>query len=229
MVGANDLEMFKRQQASNDEKQAETVAGVGMSAVDRSTRNKQRVQCVCNNCSNTRSSRHTIPRSEVGHSDREVEEYDVDENGKMIGKPVRIHANLEEAAEEIPLVGKNAIRAIINVSEDGGLLPESRKFLANGEKRPPRYLRYVPRRTNMIVIPPCNKCRHWIKPADRELRIRVDYVNYVALRNKWKRAEANDLRELCNELGIVVEAGLSAAALRKKLEVHYNRDERKSK
>ena len=55
--------------------------------------------------------------------------------------------------------------------------------------------------------------------------IRVDYVNYGALRKKWKRAEANELRKLCNEEGIVVEAGLSAAALLEKLDEHYKGDD----
>ena len=70
-----------------------------------------------------------------------------------------------------------------------------------------------------------NKRRHDTKPTDTDLKIRVDYVNYSALRKKWKRAEANELRKLCNEEGIVVEAGLSAAALLEKLDEHYKGDD----
>ena len=103
----------------------------------------------------------------------------------------------------------NTIRPILNDKEDGGLLPA-------WQKRPQRWLRCVPRLKNMIVTPQCNECRHDTKPTDTDLKIRVDYVNYGALRKKWKRAEANELRKLCNEEGIVVEAGLSAAASTRK-------------
>ena len=88
----------RRGQAENDRRQAETVAKLGMSV------DNQRVECICVNCSNVRDSRHTIPSSEVGHSDREVEEYDVDENEERIGKPVQIHANVDKAAKAIPQV-----------------------------------------------------------------------------------------------------------------------------
>ena len=226
------------------ERQAETVAGVGLSIVDRPTRNNPTVPCVCPKCSGQRDSLHTIQRSKVGHVEREVEEYDVDENFNMIGEPVRIHANLNTAAKNIPLTSVNTIRSIVQDSEDGGLLPESRYNLANGEKRPPRWLRYgaweeerpprwlryVPRRPNMIVVPQCKEIGcGGMKPLDPDLRIRVDYVNYRALREKWQRKKAKELQELCNELGISVKAGLSAAELRKELDKHYNDDERKRK
>mmetsp|Transcript_497 Transcript_497/g.1165 ORF Transcript_497/g.1165 Transcript_497/m.1165 type:complete len:341 (-) Transcript_497:4-1026(-) len=228
-ASARDRALVKSQQAKNEREQAKTIAKVGMSVVERSTRNNRRVECICVNCSNTRFSQHTVPSSRVGNSEREIEEYDVDENERRIGEPVRIHADLQTAGKEIPCSSINAIRPIVRNSVDGGLLPESIKKLPNGERRPPRWLRYVPRKPNMIVTPPCNKCSHCTKPIDRDLEIRVDYVNYVPLKRLWARAKAQELQELCKELGINVKAGLSEAALQEKLDKHYNGDEGKSK
>ena len=224
-ASAYERALVEHHQANNNRKQAVTVAGVGMSVVNTSTRSNPIVECECVKCGRKRFSRHTIPSSKVGNSDRNIEECDVDENGNMIGEPVRIHTHLDAAAKAINS-SKNTIRPIVNNSEDGGLLRAGRLFQANGKQRPPRWLRYVSRRPTMIVTPQCSdgKCNQDTKPTDADLQLRVDYVNYNPLKQKWRRAKAKELRELCLALGLVVAAGLSAAALQEKLNKHYNGD-----
>jgi len=82
----------------------------------------------------------------------------------------------------------------------------------------------------MIVTPRCNKCGKYTKPTNPDLKIREDYVNYAPLGKKWARAKAQEIQELCKELGIDVKGCEGRVTeLQEKLDKHYNGDERKSK
>jgi len=171
-----DLVLYSQLQAHNNQRKAETIAGLGMHQVKKSTREHESVACRCIGCNETCDSVLTIPSSRVGNYGRKFLVYKV-ENGKKVGNPLRTLDNVK-AADEIKADGRR-VRTLVEGSEEGGILR------AWGKRPEPLWLQYEPRRQNMIVAPTCKKkgCGNNTKPVDSNLRFRVDYALYNTVRN----------------------------------------------
>ena len=222
-VSAKDLETIKRHQAENDRRKAETMAGVGMSKVEVSTRNNPIVTCQCTRCHETFDSILTIPSDRVqelfGYKGRRIQVFGVDEGGNKIGDDPLYTLDHASAVADQLKADNATVNKVAQSSEEGGLL---KKY---GENRPQEFwLRYEPRRRKMIVAPRCKKdgCHSTTEPTDTKLRCNVDYAKYQSLSQRWKKEEEKELRELCDSLGIVVKKGATKKTLLAKLEEHYN-------
>ena len=227
-ASASDLEFRQRHQAENDRRKAKTIAALGMTKVTKSTRTNPCVTCRCvrETCRKTYESNLTIPSDRVGDSDRRIQVFRVDDNGKKVGDdPLYILAHVDAARNQLHTEG-HKIRSIVNGTEEGeegGVLPPIQHRYGR-EKRPqPLWLRYEPRREHMIVAPSCKQrgCQSNTEPTDSKLRVWVDYVKYSSLTTKWKRQNETELRELCESLGIIAKKSETQKELLAKLEEHY--------
>ena len=217
-ASADDRALVERQQAGNKREQAKTIAGLRLTAVQQSTRSHRSVECRCIRCHATYESELTIPRDEVGHYDRRIEVFRV-ENGKRVGDvPLYVVANKEAAMTKLN-ANSSTMKKILEGSEDGGLLKKRAK-----KRTEDLWIRYEKRLPNMIVAPRCkvDGCQKNTEPTERKLRARVDYVTYLSLYQKWRKEEETKLRTLCESLGIIVEKGATKTALLAKLKDHYN-------
>ena len=164
---------YDRFQASNAQKKAKFVERTGMVTVTKSTPKTPKVTCKCEKCGDLRLSGEVKPAKNVGNDGRNIFVYSVDSKGRKMGEP-RIVDGVSRTQAKGKAIGANwgKIKAIIDASEEGGLLKKHRT------RKEDLWLQYEPRPENILIAPMCITCRCNTHPTDLNFLRYRDYISY---------------------------------------------------